>query len=69
MGPPPHDAGLCSDLLLGDPSKARKVLNWEPRISFQELVAMMVDVDWKLAKEEKILVSSRAKTNGGAGGH
>ena len=57
------------DLLLGDPSKARKVLNWEPRISFQELVAMMVDADWKLAKEEKILVSSRLKTNRGAGGH
>ncbi|MHC4430827.1 MAG: GDP-mannose 4,6-dehydratase [Planctomycetota bacterium] len=57
------------DLLLGDPSKARKVLNWEPRVSFQELVAMMVDADWKLAKEEKILVSSRLKTNGGAGGH
>jgi GDPmannose 4,6-dehydratase len=57
------------DLLLGDPSKARKVLNWEPRVSFQELVAMMIDADWKLAKEEKILVSSRLKTNGGAGGH
>jgi len=57
------------DLLLGDPSKARKVLNWQPRVSFQELVAMMVDADWKLAKEEKILVSSRLKTNGGAGGH
>ena len=56
------------DLLLGDPSKARKVLNWQPRISFQELVAMMVDADWKLAKEEKILVSSGLKTNGGVGG-
>ena len=56
------------DRLLGDPSKARKVLNWRPRISFQELVAMMVDADWKLAKEEKILIGSGLKTDSGVGG-
>jgi GDPmannose 4,6-dehydratase len=56
------------DLLLGDPSKARKVLNWQPRVSFQELAAMMVDADWQLAKEEKLLVSSGLRANGGSGG-
>jgi GDPmannose 4,6-dehydratase len=31
--------------LLGDPSKARDLLGWEPRTSFEELVRMMVDAD------------------------
>jgi GDPmannose 4,6-dehydratase len=33
------------DLLVGDASKAHKVLGWEPRTSFPELVRMMVDAD------------------------
>jgi len=33
------------DLLISDPSKARKALNWEPAVSFKELVTMMVDSD------------------------
>ncbi len=33
------------DLLLGDPGKARTVLGWEPVVSFQTLVEMMVDAD------------------------
>jgi len=33
------------DLLLGDPTKARKVLGWKPRTSFEELVEMMVQSD------------------------
>ncbi len=33
------------DLLIGDPAKARKVLNWEPDVSFEQLVRMMVDAD------------------------
>ena len=41
--------------LLGDPSKARQTLGWNPRkTSFQELVDMMVDADIQLAKEGKI---------------
>ena len=35
------------DLLVSDPSKARQVLNWEPEVSFQELVRMMVDSDMR----------------------
>jgi GDPmannose 4,6-dehydratase len=33
------------DLLIGDPSKAREVLGWEPSVGFPELVTMMVDND------------------------
>ena len=33
------------DLLLADPSRARAELGWEPRVGFEELVAMMVDAD------------------------
>ena len=33
------------DLLQADPSKARRELGWTPTVSFDELVAMMVDAD------------------------
>ncbi len=33
------------DVLLADPSKARKELGWTPQVGFRELVAMMVDAD------------------------
>ena len=33
------------DLLLGDPSKAREKLGWEPKVKFAELVKMMVEAD------------------------
>jgi GDPmannose 4,6-dehydratase len=33
------------DVLLGDPSKARSELGWEPKVSFRQLVEMMVDSD------------------------
>jgi GDPmannose 4,6-dehydratase len=33
------------DLLLGDPSLAREKLGWEPTVTFEELVTMMVDAD------------------------
>jgi len=40
------------DLLVGDPAKAREKLGWEPETSFEALVAMMVDADIKLLKEQ-----------------
>lgn len=43
------------DLLLGDPSKARKALGWKPRYSFEQLVDMMVDHDLELARRERTL--------------
>jgi GDPmannose 4,6-dehydratase len=33
------------DYLIGDASKARRVLGWSPKVSFRELVEMMVDAD------------------------
>ena len=33
------------ELLLADPTKARREMNWQTKVSFQELVAMMVDAD------------------------
>jgi len=33
------------DLLVSDPAKAKRVLNWEPEVRFEELVRMMVDSD------------------------
>ncbi|NEO98284.1 MAG: GDP-mannose 4,6-dehydratase [Symploca sp. SIO2E9] len=33
------------DLLIGDPSKAKNKLGWEPSVSFEELVKLMVDAD------------------------
>ena len=33
------------DLLVADPSKARRVLGWEPRVPFERLVEMMVEAD------------------------
>ena len=38
------------DLLLGDSTKARKKLGWQPRVSFPELVRMMVDADLELIR-------------------
>ena len=40
------------DLLLGDSSRARKALGWEPRTTFPELVRMMVESDMALAQRE-----------------
>ena len=39
------------DLLVGDPSKAGRILGWEPTVSFRELVQMMVDADLKLLRD------------------
>ncbi len=33
------------DLLVGDPSKARRVLRWEPSVTFRDLVRIMVEAD------------------------
>jgi GDPmannose 4,6-dehydratase len=33
------------DHLIGDPSKAKRVLGWEPSVDFKRLVHMMVDAD------------------------
>jgi GDPmannose 4,6-dehydratase len=39
------------ELLVGDPSKAGSKLGWEPQVSFEELIGMMVESDLKKLKE------------------
>lgn len=58
------------EYLLGDASKARKKLGWEPKVKFKELVKIMVDADLKNLQEMKqcqdvIRKLSNNKTVGG----
>ena len=41
------------DLLLGDATKAKEKLGWEPKVKFNDLVKIMTKADWKLAQREK----------------
>ena len=43
------------DILLGDSSKARKSLNWQPKVTFKALAKMMTDADMEIARCEKII--------------
>src|SRR5262249_40829255 len=46
------------DTLLGDASKARAMLGWKPRTSFDELVAEMMAVDLKLAQRDALVTDA-----------
>ncbi len=52
---PRYDRPAEVDLLLGDATKARQELGWEPKVGFKDLVKMMVDADLRLAEREKTL--------------
>ncbi len=43
------------DSLLGDPTKARKQLGWQPRVGFEALIDMMIAADMEFAEKEKTL--------------
>jgi GDPmannose 4,6-dehydratase len=43
------------DVLLGDASRAKKELGWTPRVSFDQLIDMMIAADMDLAEKEKTL--------------
>jgi len=43
------------EFLLGDSSKAKKELKWEPKITFDQLVLEMIEVDLKQAKKDNLL--------------
>jgi GDPmannose 4,6-dehydratase len=47
------------DLLLGDPTKARDKLGWTSSTSFEELVWLMIESDWQLAREERVVAVHR----------
>ena len=46
------------DVLLGDAAKARKKLKWEPKVSFDQLINMMVEADMEMARKEKTLIDA-----------
>ncbi len=48
--------------LLGDASKAKNILGWEPKTSFNNLVKKMVDNDLDLANKEKVLIDKNLMT-------
>ena len=49
------------DVLLGDSTKARKQLGWQPRVGFEELIDMMVAADMVIAEKEKTLFDAGYK--------
>src|SRR5713101_7415080 len=46
------------DTLVGDASKARAKLRWEPKVSFRELVSEMVAGDLKIAERDQLVANS-----------
>jgi GDPmannose 4,6-dehydratase len=54
--------------LVGDPSKAKRVLGWEPEVSFEELMRMMVDADVELLQHEISSYGVPADVTGSAPG-
>ena len=46
------------DVLLGDATRARRDLNWQPKVSFDQLIDMMVAADLEAAEKEKTLVNA-----------
>ena len=40
------------DLLIGDATKAKEKLGWEPKVSFTEMIKMMIENDLKMVQEE-----------------
>jgi GDPmannose 4,6-dehydratase len=51
------------DLLIGNPSKAEAKLGWKPKVSLPELIKMMVQFDYNLAREEQYLINGGYKVN------
>lgn len=47
------------DLLVGDASKAKRVLGWEPKVKFKGLVRMMVEADLAEARRQRAMIEQR----------
>jgi GDPmannose 4,6-dehydratase len=43
------------DLLQGDSTKAQQSLGWQPTVSFRQLVRLMVEADWQVARRERLV--------------
>jgi GDPmannose 4,6-dehydratase len=52
------------DVLLGDATKARKKLGWTPKVSFEQLIDMMIASDLEIAKKEKTLTDAGYESTG-----
>jgi len=52
------------DILCGDASKAKKILGWEPKVHFKELVRMMCEEDLKAAHNEWLIKSHQSDQPG-----
>jgi GDPmannose 4,6-dehydratase len=50
------------ELLIGDPSKAKRQLGWEPKVRFKELVKIMTESDLDLAKNERMYAEATGKS-------
>jgi GDPmannose 4,6-dehydratase len=53
------------DMLLGDASKAKKILGWKPKVGFKELARIMTDADMELARQEKVIAEHQADSKRG----
>jgi GDPmannose 4,6-dehydratase len=51
------------DLLIGDASKAKRKLGWEPKVTFKELVHLMVDADVSMAARNEREVFANTNSN------
>lgn len=51
------------DLLIGDPTKARRELKWQPKVSFEELIKMMVEHDLEVEQSAAKPVAARSAPN------
>jgi GDPmannose 4,6-dehydratase len=50
------------ETLLGDPSKAKKKLGWEPKISVEKMIHEMMENDLNLAKRDSLIKDHGFKT-------
>lgn len=55
------------DLLIGDASKAREKLGWQPTCNLQQMIEEMIKADLEEARKDQLLQSSGFQTNGGSG--
>ena len=55
------------DLLIGDASKAREKLGWQPTCDLQQMIEEMIKADLEEARKDQLLQSGGFQTNGGSG--
>ena len=55
------------DLLIGDASKAREKLGWQPTCNLQQMIEEMIKADLEETRKDQLLQSGGFQTNGGSG--